>query len=935
MRDAAGQVLNQASYSVAGDANVERSLERNAELALTLSEPDYRAGEEIEIGIRAPYAGSGLITIERDKVYAHTWFRAETTSSVQRIRIPGDFEGTGYVNVQFVRDPSSDEVYMSPLSYAVAPFSVDRGARTLPLALKIPPVSKPGAQIALEVTTDGPARVIAFAIDEGILQVARYQLGNPLDHFFKKKMLDVQTAQILDLILPEFSRLVAAAAPGGDGEGDMAKHLNPFKRKSERPAVWWSGPTNIDGKHTFKFSMPDHFNGQIRVMVVAVSPTRIGVEETKVLIRGDFVLTPTVPTHVAPGDEFELPVGIANTIEGGGDQVFPVSLKLELPKGLTLVGTVPAPLSLKSGSEGKLSVRIKAGEVLGGLPIVLTAESGTRKVSRRIELSLRPAIVARQDLRLGRADRRTELKQLRDMYPERSTRQLSASTSPFVAADGLAAYLADYPHLCTEQLLSQAFPALVYAAKPEFGRVEGGVRGSGAVDLQSLLRSRQNSQGGFGLWVATPDVDPFVSAYAMFYLIEARERGEPIADDLLQSGNRYLAAMAADAALTEFHQLRSRALATYLLIRQGQTATHLLSAVHEQVQRDYPKQWQNDTLGMLLAASYQMLKQAAPARDLARAPLARLAQEASVTYTGYAYYYDAGIEAAWTVYLAQKHFPKDAERVSVRAIEHLLAPLKNNTYNTLSSALIVLALEAYSDAKIGKGLPKLLAAALVDPPEREFGKAFGQLVRGPFFASDKRLIVLPPQATPVWYVLSQSGYDRVSPPIVQNQGLEVLRDYLGEDGKPLTSAQLGQEITVRLRLRALGADVRGSIAVVDLLPGGFEPVVQMPPPAADADDEDEGENGEGTPAPAIPTLALPGTTLATEHIEQREDRIVLYATAGAGVTEFLYKIRPSNPGTFIIPPAYAESMYERSIYAQGGPAGSIEVGAKSPAAPLK
>ena len=417
VRDAAGQVLNQASYSVAGDANVERSLERNAELALTLSEPDYRAGEEIEIGIRAPYAGSGLITIERDKVYAHTWFRAETTSSVQRIRIPADFEGTGYVNVQFVRDPSSDEVYMSPLSYAVAPFSVDRGARTLPLALKIPPVSKPGAQIALEVTTDGPARVIAFAIDEGILQVARYQLGNPLDHFFKKKMLDVQTAQILDLILPEFSRLVAAAAPGGDGEGDMAKHLNPFKRKSERPAVWWSGPTNIDGKHTFKFSMPDHFNGQIRVMVVAVSPTRIGVEETKVLIRGDFVLTPTVPTHVAPGDEFELPVGIANTIEGGGDQVFPVSLKLELPKGLTLVGTVPAPLSLKSGSEGKLSVRIKAGEVLGGLPIVLTAESGTRKVSRRIELSLRPAIVARQDLRLGRADRRTELKQLRDMYP--------------------------------------------------------------------------------------------------------------------------------------------------------------------------------------------------------------------------------------------------------------------------------------------------------------------------------------------------------------------------------------------------------------------------------------------------------------------------------------------------------------------------------------
>ena len=215
IRDASDTAVNKFSYTVAGDANVARSLERNAELSLSLSQPDYRAGSEIEIGIVAPYTGSGLITIERDRVYAHTWFRATTTSSVQKIRIPDDFEGSGYVNVQFIRDPASEEIFMSPLSYAVAPFSVDRGRRTQPLALALPPVSKPGADIALKLTTEGRARVVAFAIDEGILQVARYQLADPLDHFFRKKMLDVETSQILDLILPEFSRLVAAAAPGG------------------------------------------------------------------------------------------------------------------------------------------------------------------------------------------------------------------------------------------------------------------------------------------------------------------------------------------------------------------------------------------------------------------------------------------------------------------------------------------------------------------------------------------------------------------------------------------------------------------------------------------------------------------------------------------------------------------------------------------------
>ncbi len=48
-----------------------RSLDRNAELQLALDRKDYEPGQEIEVSIRAPYVGAGLITIERDKVYAH------------------------------------------------------------------------------------------------------------------------------------------------------------------------------------------------------------------------------------------------------------------------------------------------------------------------------------------------------------------------------------------------------------------------------------------------------------------------------------------------------------------------------------------------------------------------------------------------------------------------------------------------------------------------------------------------------------------------------------------------------------------------------------------------------------------------------------------------------------------------------------------------
>ncbi|HEY0505124.1 MAG TPA: alpha-2-macroglobulin [Lysobacter sp.] len=938
IRTADGTVLNQVAYSVAGAGNLTRSLDRNAELALTLSKPRYKPGETIEISIRAPYKGSGLITLERDRVYAQTWFKADTTASVQRITVPADFEGNGYVNVQFLRDPSSDEIFMSPLSYGVAAFAVDRAARQQPLKISLPKVSKPGARIPVDITTAGKARVVVFAVDEGILQVARYRVGDPLDHFFRKKMLQVDTAQILDLLLPEFSRLKAMAAPGGDGEGGLAKHLNPFKRKSEKPAVWWSGLFDVDGSKRVSFTLPDHFNGQVRVVAVAVTPQRVGLAETQALVRGDFVLTPTLPTHVAPGDEFELPVGIANTIEGATAPAS-VTATLTLPRTLTLVGPAPAALTLAPGREATQRFRLRAGAVPGAAPIVIKVQAGKHTVQRRIELSVRPASVARQDLRVGRADRRIVIDKLRVMYDQRATRQLSAAPSPLVAMDGLSAYLDGYPHLCSEQLLSQAIPALVFASHPEFGTVSAPAGASPAQrDLIDVLRSRQNSEGGIGTWSATPDADPFVSGYAALYLLEARERGVAVPTDLLQSLNPYLEALAADRSRHDLAYLRARAQAVYLLVRQGRTASNLLSAVHEQLQRDQPKAWQGDTAGILIAASYKLLQQDRPAHELAGKAfkLAAGATPAPETWQ-YAYYSDPGIDHAWRVYLLNRHFPALAKQLKPAARERLLDPLRYDRYNTLSSALTLLALEADASARGVQALPTLQAAGKNGKP-RQIGGANGLIRRGGFLGSDLRLWVTPADRSPAWYLLNQSGFDRAPPRAVQDQGLEVLRDYLGDDGKPVTTLKLGQEITVRVRVRALGASVRGDVAIIDLLPGGFEPVLQYPAAgvhAAAASDEGEDEyeadgNASESDTPAVPLLALPGSSFLPQHVEQREDRIVLYGSAVTQVTEFRYRIRANNVGVFVVPPIHAESMYERSIHAQGGPAGTLQVVATKP-----
>jgi hypothetical protein len=149
----------------------------------------------------------------------------------------------------------------------------------------------------------------------------------------------------------------------------------------------------------------------------------------------------------------------------------------------------------------------------------------------------------------------------------------------------------------------------------------------------------------------------------------------------------------------------------------------------------------------------------------------------------------------------------------------------------------------------------------------------------------------------LFYQMAQSGFDRELPGVEVRDKLEILREYLDADGKPVTSAVQGEELIVRLRVRALEGEVT-NVAAIDLLPGGFE-VLR---------DSIRRESG--------PWRA--------DYTDIREDRVVFYGSFGPAVTELTYKVKLTALGAFVVPPAYAEAMYDRSVRAQT-PAGRFEV----------
>src|SRR5207249_9307155 len=103
-----------------------------------------------------------------------------------------------------------------------------------------------------------------------------------------------------------------------DAGGDDQK-LNPCKRITDKPVEFWSGITDADNpQREIVYDVTDYFGGTLKIMAVAIANDMLGSTERDALIRGPFVITPSVPVLAAPGDEFETGVTVANNVEGSG-----------------------------------------------------------------------------------------------------------------------------------------------------------------------------------------------------------------------------------------------------------------------------------------------------------------------------------------------------------------------------------------------------------------------------------------------------------------------------------------------------------------------------------------------------------------------------------------------------------------------------------------
>ncbi|MEL7538190.1 MAG: MG2 domain-containing protein [Pseudomonadota bacterium] len=886
--DADGTALCQVRYTVAGARNMAGNLERNAELDLVLDAANYDNGEEIRIEVTAPYSGTGLITIERDRVYAHRWFRSDTTSSVQSITVPAGLEGNAYVNVAYVRDLDSPEIFVNPLSYAAAPFAINRDARTVDIELDAPERIQPGDTMAVSYRTDRDAKLLVYAVDEGILQVANYRMPDPLSFFLRKMALQVSTHQLVDLILPAFDAVRQAAAPGGgEARGLAGQNLNPFRRKTEPPVVFWSGiVASSDTPRSVEFEVPDYFNGELRVMAIAVSDSAVGAQQDRTTVRGPFVITPNLLTAAAPSDEFDVTVGLANNLDGSGSDA-EVRLSVSPSPALEVLGDTTQTLAVAEGRETKAVFRVRARDQLGSAELRFVASSGSVSVPRTATVSIRPQVAYLTTVASGSASADPlSLSFERRMYDQLAEQSAAASASPLVLADGLLDYLEYYPHYCAEQIVSRVFPQIGFLNDGDSSLDAASIR-RGFNDVIAKLRARQTDQGWFRFWLTSTEPVDFASVYIIHFLTDSAAQGLPVPRAMVDRGLGFTRQVAA-RDVADLPSARLRAYAIYLLTRNGDVTTNSLTNLHETLDRLFADDWHSDIAASYMAASYALLQQPALADPLIDAYEIGAGDEMSSDFDT-----RLGRDAQY-VYLIARHFPERMQALDGTTLRALIDPVMQNRFNTVSSAYTVLALGAYTRALAAGG--DLPALSLEDAQGVELAAA-ARFVRAKVTNDLAAVAVTGGGSREIYHVLAQTGFDREPPADAQAEGIEIFREYLDDNGDAVTSAGVGDELMVRLRIRSTGQP-RSNVAVVDMLPGGFEVLTDS------LRDQYQGWR--------------------VDYQDVREDRVVTYGRFTDRVTELTYRVKLTSPGRVVVPSAFASSMYDRTVHARTQP-GRFEV----------
>ena len=515
------------AFYVSGWRNAPVSMEHPTRLDLTLDKLAYRPGETAKLNIKAPFPGTLLLTVERDRVLSHRTIAMQENTATVSIPVRDSYKPNVYLSGTLIRAIPTDTIVqpdnkslLPARAFGVVPLKIDATRRRLSIEMSLKQtnnagrtediplfadydpqseaVVRPNSEVSIAFEVHGRRSwqkydVCIAAVDEGILTLTDFQTPNPHDFFYQQRGLKTRSFDLYGGILPEIADVTDNSSTGGDGALARQlgrKRLNTSGIRRVKPVSLWSGFVRTDGngRGTVQFEIPQ-FNGKLRLMAVAFAGADYGASEASLIVREPIVLTPTFPRFLAGGDQIRVPVTLFNgtgenaeftvKLQAAGDVQLLSASDTHTPETVPENGSEKPPhpptspplheLSIEkgvdAGTEAQVFFDIRIQDAIGEVNFNLSAEGNAETTQIDVKLPLRSVAppVTQTGHGMVRAGEPADFILPSNLIGNSSEFSLTLSPFPNVAFADSLRYLVRYPHGCLEQTTSKVFPLLYFS----------------------------------------------------------------------------------------------------------------------------------------------------------------------------------------------------------------------------------------------------------------------------------------------------------------------------------------------------------------------------------------------------------------------------------------------------------------------------------------
>ncbi len=564
--DRAGRETRSADFVyVSGPGFVPWSRETGHRLTLIADRAAYSAGDTATILIQSPFpTARGLLTVEREGISAVVPFTAQSTTPTLRIPLGEDAVPNVFASVVLVRGtapppgttpgdtlwPQTPELRIGYVTLPVRP-----DGRRLNVRVSTPEGAGPGDSVAVRIAVSSAAtgsaadaEVTLMLVDEAVLRLLGTPTPDPFTFFYRPQGLGVLNAAKALSVVETPGEAEKGESPGGGG-GDLGRFRRFFASTACYVPDLLTGP---DGQVEARFRLPDNLT-TFRAMAIACDrKDRVGSGHAQLTVTRPLVLDPLLPRLARVGDSFTAGAVLANRT----DKKLRVRADLSVGgEALVTAGRTSATVTIEPGRSRRVSFPVRAaraGEAM--LQLAATATKGGRNGKApprdavafpfRVEEPLLTVVDAHYGVISG-SDSLAPVPIVvpADVDAARSSLVVQASTSLIAGIESALTYLMDYPHGCLEQHASRLIGLTVardLAPRLILPHWDAARREAATAHTLNQIAALGHYDGGFRLWPEASRSDPYLSAYTLLALIEARDAGIAVDGERLRDLARYL-----------------------------------------------------------------------------------------------------------------------------------------------------------------------------------------------------------------------------------------------------------------------------------------------------------------------------------------------------------------------------------------------------------